>query len=151
MRREINVIRNSLFFDTGHYLERNPDVRASGMDPLMEVHKAAAEPWRVTLVDTGEKTMIGGRIKRILPYLGDDKEFCLTYGDGVGDIDVCATIDLHHREGCLATVSATQPPGRFGGSIISATALRGSRRSRSGTGAGSTAAFSSCRRRSAGT
>ena len=80
----------------------------------MEVHDAAAEPWRVTLVDTGEKTMIGGRIKRILPYLGDDKEFCLTYGDGVGDVDVRAAIDLHRTEGRLATVTATQPPGRFG-------------------------------------
>lgn len=80
----------------------------------MEVHNAAAEPWRVTLIDTGEKTMIGGRIKRILPYLGDDKEFCLTYGDGVGDIDVSAAIDLHRREGRLATMTATQPPGRFG-------------------------------------
>ena len=54
----------------------------------MEVHDATAEPWRVTLIDTGEKTMIGGRIKRILPYLGDDQAFCLTYGDGVGDVDV---------------------------------------------------------------
>jgi glucose-1-phosphate cytidylyltransferase len=80
----------------------------------MEVHNAAAEPWRVTLIDTGEKTMIGGRIKRILPYLGDGKEFCLTYGDGVGDIDVSAAIELHRREGRLATVTATQPPGRFG-------------------------------------
>lgn len=80
----------------------------------MEVHNAAAEPWRVTLIDTGEKTMIGGRIKRVLPYLGDDKEFCLTYGDGVGDIDVSAAINLHRREGRLATVTATQPPGRFG-------------------------------------
>jgi glucose-1-phosphate cytidylyltransferase len=68
----------------------------------MEVHDAAAE------------TMIGGRIKRILPYLGDDGEFCLTYGDGVGDIDVRAAIDLHRTEGRLATVTATQPPGRFG-------------------------------------
>jgi glucose-1-phosphate cytidylyltransferase len=80
----------------------------------MEVHNAAAEPWRVTLIDTGEKTMIGGRIKRALPYLGDDKEFCLTYGDGVGDVDVGAAISLHRREGRLATVTATQPPGRFG-------------------------------------
>ena len=80
----------------------------------MEVHDAAAEPWRVTLVDTGEKTMIGGRIKRILPYLGEDREFCLTYGDGVGDVDVGAVVDLHRREGRLATVTATQPPGRFG-------------------------------------
>ncbi len=80
----------------------------------MEVHNASAEPWRVTLVDTGEKTMIGGRIKRILPFLGDDKEFLLTYGDGVGDVDVRATIDLHRKQGRLATVTATQPPGRFG-------------------------------------
>jgi glucose-1-phosphate cytidylyltransferase len=80
----------------------------------MEVHNAAAEPWRVTLIDTGEKTMIGGRIKRILPYLGEDVEFCLTYGDGVGNINVGAVIDLHRREGRLATVTATQPPGRFG-------------------------------------
>jgi glucose-1-phosphate cytidylyltransferase len=80
----------------------------------MEVHDAAAEPWRVTLVDTGERTMIGGHSKRILPYLGDDGEFCLTYGDGVGDIDVRAAIDLHRTEGRLATVTATQPPGRFG-------------------------------------
>jgi glucose-1-phosphate cytidylyltransferase len=58
--------------------------------------------------------MIGGRIKKILPYLGDDREFCLTYGDGVGDVDVRATIDLHRKEGRLATVTATQPPGRFG-------------------------------------
>jgi glucose-1-phosphate cytidylyltransferase len=80
----------------------------------MEVHHVAAEPWRVTLVDTGEKTMIGGRIKRILPYLGDDKEFCLTYGDGVGNVDIRAGIDLHRKEGRLATVTAVQPPGRFG-------------------------------------
>jgi glucose-1-phosphate cytidylyltransferase len=80
----------------------------------MEVHNAAAEPWRVTLIDAGEKTMIGGRIKWVLPYLGDDKEFCLTYGDGVGDIDVTAAIELHRQEGRLATVTAAQPPGRFG-------------------------------------
>jgi glucose-1-phosphate cytidylyltransferase len=80
----------------------------------MEVHDAAAEPWRVTLIDTGDKTMIGGRIKRILPYLGEEREFCLTYGDGVGNVDVRAAIDLHRKEGRLATVTATQPPGRFG-------------------------------------
>ena len=68
----------------------------------------------MTLVETGDATMIGGRIKRILPYLGDDQEFCLTYGDGVGDIDISAVIDLHRKEGRLATVTATQPPGRFG-------------------------------------
>ena len=80
----------------------------------MEVLQKHAEPWRVTLIDTGEETMIGGRIKRILPYLGDDDAFCLTYGDGVADIDITESIAFHRREGRLATVTGTQPPGRFG-------------------------------------
>ena len=80
----------------------------------MELHHTEAEPWRVTLIETGEDTMIGGRIKRILPYVRDDDAFCLTYGDGVGDIDIPAVIALHRKEGRLATVTATQPPGRFG-------------------------------------
>ncbi|HLY57465.1 MAG TPA: sugar phosphate nucleotidyltransferase, partial [Stellaceae bacterium] len=80
----------------------------------MVLHRAAAEPWSVTLVETGEETQIGGRIKRILPYLGDDDAFCLTYGDGVGNVDVAAGIALHRESGRLATVTATQPPGRFG-------------------------------------
>ncbi|HFB54943.1 MAG TPA: glucose-1-phosphate cytidylyltransferase [Hellea balneolensis] len=80
----------------------------------MEVHHANSEPWRVTLVETGLNTMIGGRIKRVLPYIGDDEAFCLTYGDGVADVDITALIDLHQREGRLATVTAVQPPGRFG-------------------------------------
>ncbi len=78
------------------------------------VHENFAEPWTVTLVDTGEETMIGGRIKRIIPYLENDDAFCLTYGDGVGDIDVSAVVALHRRAGVLATVTAAQPPGRFG-------------------------------------
>lgn len=80
----------------------------------MHVLRKDAEPWTVTLIDTGENTMIGGRIKQILPYLGDDPEFCLTYGDGVADIDITDSIAFHRREGRLATVTATQPPGRFG-------------------------------------
>jgi glucose-1-phosphate cytidylyltransferase len=80
----------------------------------MEVLQKHAEPWRVTLIDTGEETMIGGRIKRILPYVGDDDAFCLTYGDGVADIDITESIAFHRREGRLATVTGTQPPGRFG-------------------------------------
>jgi glucose-1-phosphate cytidylyltransferase len=80
----------------------------------MEVLHKHAEPWRVTLIDTGEETMIGGRIKRILPYIGDDDAFCLTYGDGVADIDITESIAFHRREGRLATVTGTQPPGRFG-------------------------------------
>ena len=80
----------------------------------MEVLEKHAEPWRVTLIDTGEETMIGGRIKRILPYIGDDDAFCLTYGDGVADINITESIAFHRREGRLATVTGTQPPGRFG-------------------------------------
>jgi glucose-1-phosphate cytidylyltransferase len=80
----------------------------------MEVHDSVSEPWRVTLVDTGETTQIGGRIKRILPYLGSDDLFCLTYGDGVGNVDIGASIEHHKKQGCLATVTAVQPPGRFG-------------------------------------
>ncbi|MFZ6765393.1 glucose-1-phosphate cytidylyltransferase [Pseudoroseomonas sp. WGS1072] len=80
----------------------------------MEVHNARAEPWRVTLVETGENSMTGGRIKRILPYVTNEEAFCLTYGDGVGDVDITATIALHKQEGRLATLTATQPAGRFG-------------------------------------
>jgi glucose-1-phosphate cytidylyltransferase len=80
----------------------------------MTVHQNHVEPWTVTLVETGEETMIGGRIKRILPYVKDDEFFCLTYGDGVADIDVRASIAFHKAEGRLATVTGVQPPGRYG-------------------------------------
>jgi glucose-1-phosphate cytidylyltransferase len=80
----------------------------------MEVHHAESEPWRVTLIETGETTQIGGRIKRILPYVENDEAFCLTYGDGVGNIDVTGAIAHHRATGVLATVTAVQPPGRFG-------------------------------------
>lgn len=80
----------------------------------MKVHQQKAEPWRVTLVDTGEETMTGGRLKRIAPYLQGVEEFCFTYGDGVGDIDITALIDFHRSKGKLATLTATQAPGRFG-------------------------------------
>lgn len=97
-----------------NYFLHMSDVTFDMHNNKMEVHHNYAEPWRVTLVDTGDETMIGGRIKRILPYVKDDDAFCLTYGDGVGDIDVQAGIALHHKEGRLATVTATQLPGRFG-------------------------------------
>ncbi len=79
----------------------------------MEVHQNNAEPWRVTLVDTGDETMTGGRLKRVRRYL-DDGDFCFTYGDGLGDIDIGAAIEFHRHHGSLATVTATQLPGRFG-------------------------------------
>ena len=80
----------------------------------MVVHRNKSEPWKVTLVDTGEETMTGGRLKRVKDYIGDDPEFCFTYGDGVSDVDITALIEFHREQGTLATLTATQPPGRFG-------------------------------------
>jgi glucose-1-phosphate cytidylyltransferase len=79
----------------------------------MEVHTRNAEPWRVTVVDTGDETLTGGRLARVKPYL-NDQTFCFTYGDGVADIDVKASMDFHHSQGKLATLTAVQPPGRYG-------------------------------------
>jgi glucose-1-phosphate cytidylyltransferase len=79
----------------------------------MEVHHSETEPWRVTLVDTGEQTMTGGRLKRVLDYVGDE-DFCFTYGDGVSNIDITDLIAFHREQGTSATVTAVQPPGRFG-------------------------------------
>src|SRR5947209_2947855 len=78
-----------------------------------EVHRSAAEPWRVTLIDTGETTQTGGRLKRALPYVGDE-DFCFTYGDGVSDVDIRAAVAYHREHGRLATITVVQPPGRFG-------------------------------------
>ena len=78
----------------------------------IEVHQKKAEPWRVTLVDTGEATLTGGRLKRISDYIDDD--FCMTYGDGVGSVNITELIAFHREHGKLATMTATQPPGRFG-------------------------------------
>jgi glucose-1-phosphate cytidylyltransferase len=78
-----------------------------------EIHRSTTEAWRVTLVETGEDTMTGGRLRRVLPYIGDE-DFCFTYGDGVADIDIRALIEFHEAQGRDATITAVQPPGRFG-------------------------------------
>ncbi len=80
----------------------------------MEVHQRSAEPWRVTLVDTGEATMTGGRIKRVAEHIQGDDAFCLTYGDGVSDVNITELIAFHKAQGVQATLTATLPPGRFG-------------------------------------
>ena len=80
----------------------------------MEVHQRNAEPWRVTLVDTGEETLTGGRLKRVADYIGDEEAFCFTYGDGVADVDIARQITFHRQHGKQATVTAVQPPGRYG-------------------------------------
>ena len=84
----------------------------------MIVHEKRAEPWRVTLVDTGDDSQTGGRLKRVAAYVKDEEAFCFTYGDGVGDIDVTGSIAFHRRHGKLATLTAAYPPGRFGALAI---------------------------------
>jgi glucose-1-phosphate cytidylyltransferase len=96
-----------------NYFLHTSDVTFDMSDNRMEVHHRHAEPWRVTLVDTGERTMTGGRIKRIAPYLNGD-DFCLTYGDGVSDVNITELIAFHRRQKKLATLTAVQPPGRYG-------------------------------------
>ena len=80
----------------------------------MEVHRDRAEPWRVTLVDTGDHTLTGGRLKRIAEYVAGDEAFCMTYGEGLGDVDITALVEFHRSHGRMATVTAVKPPGRFG-------------------------------------
>jgi glucose-1-phosphate cytidylyltransferase len=96
-----------------NYFLHMSDVTIDLKSNQMEVHQNSAEPWRITLVDTGESTMTGGRLKRIRSYLNNE-DFCFTYGDGVGDINISALIAFHRQQGTWATITATQPPGRFG-------------------------------------
>jgi glucose-1-phosphate cytidylyltransferase len=96
-----------------NYFLHNSDVTFDLQNNSVQVHERHAEPWRITLVDTGEDSMTGGRLKRVAPYL-DDETFCFTYGDGVGDVDITASIAFHRAQNKLATVTAAQPPGRFG-------------------------------------
>lgn len=97
-----------------NYFLHMSDVTFDMVNNQMEVHDQKVEPWRVTLVDTGEDSMTGGRLKRVAEYVKNDEAFCFTYGDGVSDIDISASIDFHKKHGKLATVAAVLPPGRFG-------------------------------------
>ncbi len=97
-----------------NYFLHMSDVTFDMVHNKMEVHQRNAEPWRVTLVDTGENTLTGGRLKRVSDYIKDDEAFCFTYGDGVSNVDVQDSIEFHRQHGKLATVTAVQPPGRYG-------------------------------------
>ena len=97
-----------------NYFLHMSDVTFDMAHNRMEVHEQKAEPWRVTLVDTGEDTMTGGRLKRATAYVKDEDAFCFTYGDGVADVDISAAIAFHRAHGKLATITAVQPPGRYG-------------------------------------
>jgi glucose-1-phosphate cytidylyltransferase len=97
-----------------NYFLHMSDVTFDMENNQMEVHQRNAEPWKVTLVDTGEETMTGGRIKRVADYIKDDELFCLTYGDGVSDVNITELIAFHKAQNIKATLTATLPPGRFG-------------------------------------
>jgi glucose-1-phosphate cytidylyltransferase len=97
-----------------NYALHMSDVTVNVAKGTTEIHENYAEPWRITLVDTGEGTMTGGRIRRIRRYLEQDDAFCLTYGDGVANIDIGRLLEFHRAHGRLATVTAVRPPARFG-------------------------------------
>ncbi len=97
-----------------NYFLHMSDVTFDMRSNRMEVHQKRAEPWNVTLVDTGDESMTGGRLRRVAEYVRDEESFCFTYGDGVSDIDIGASIKFHKRHGKAATLAATFPPGRFG-------------------------------------
>ncbi|MEI8024962.1 MAG: glucose-1-phosphate cytidylyltransferase [Pseudomonadota bacterium] len=96
-----------------NYFLHNSDVTFDFANNQREVHENFSEPWKVTVVDTGADTMTGGRLKRIAKYLGE-KDFCLTYGDGLSDVNIAKLIEFHKSSGKMATLTAVQPPGRFG-------------------------------------
>ena len=97
-----------------NYFLHMPDVTFDMASNQMQVHEQHAEPWRVTLVDTGDDTLTGGRLKRVAPFIRDEEAFCFTYGDGVADVDISLEMAFHKQHGKWATVTAVQPPGRYG-------------------------------------
>jgi len=108
-----------------NYFLHMSDVTFDMVSNRMEVHQQKAEPWRVTLVDTGDDTMTGGRLKRVAEHVRGEDAFCFTYGDGVSDVDIRGTIDFHRRHGRMATVTAVQPPGRYGAISMSGEQVMG--------------------------
>ena len=101
-----------------NYFLHMSDVTFDMANNKMEVHHQKAEPWKVTLIDTGEDTLTGGRLKRVAGYVKDEEAFCFTYGDGVADINITAEISFHKQHGKWATVTAVQPPGRYGALLM---------------------------------
>jgi glucose-1-phosphate cytidylyltransferase len=97
-----------------NYFLHMSDVTFDMLANKMEIHQQNAEPWKVTLIDTGDNTQTGGRLKRVRDYIKDEKDFCFTYGDGLSDVDILSTIKFHREHGKLATVTGVRPPGRYG-------------------------------------
>ena len=118
-----------------NYFLHMSDVTFDMQENRMHVHQHRAEPWKVTLVDTGTDSMTGGRLLRVADYVKNDDVFCLTYGDGIGDIDITASLAFHRRHGKKATVTATLPPGRFGALDIEGERVRSFQEKPRGDGA----------------
>jgi glucose-1-phosphate cytidylyltransferase len=118
-----------------NYFLHMSDVTFDMRNNEMEVHENHTEPWKVTLVDTGENTNTGGRLKRVSKYLNPEESFCLTYGDGVSDVDISREVEFHHSHGKLATICAVQPQGRYGALLRSGTKVEGFREKPLGDGA----------------
>lgn len=108
-----------------NYFLHMSDVTFDMASNRMDVHQQNAEPWRVTLVDTGDETMTGGRLKRVADHIKGEEAFCFTYGDGVADVDITALVAFHRRHGKRASVIAVQPPGRYGALDMDGEAVRG--------------------------
>ncbi|UVL77190.1 glucose-1-phosphate cytidylyltransferase [Pseudomonas putida] len=117
-----------------NYFLHMSDVTFDMAENRMDIHNRHAEPWRVTLVDTGENTATGGRLKRVRDYVGNET-FCLTYGDGVSDVDIPRLIEFHRQHGKMATVTAVQPPGRYGALDVHGEQVRGFQEKPAGDGA----------------
>src|SRR5215210_5490831 len=118
-----------------NYFLHISDVTFDIANNKMDVHQSTAEPWRVTLVDTGEQTQTGGRLKRALPFVGEEAAFHFTYGDGVADVDLTRLVEHHAAQGALATVTAVQPPGRFGALDVHENRITGFQEKPAGDGA----------------
>ena len=97
-----------------NYFLHMSDVTFDMSNNTMQVHQRNAEPWKVTLVDTGEQTLTGGRLKRVSEYVKEEEAFCFTYGDGLSDVNITQLVNFHQQHGKLATVTGVQPPGRYG-------------------------------------
>ena len=117
-----------------NYFLHTGDVTIDIASNAIETHRSYAEPWRVTLIETGERTETGGRLKRVMPYVEDDDVFILTYGDGLADVDLGRLIAFHKEQGTLATVTAVQPPGRFGALVTDGDRVTGFREKPEGDG-----------------
>jgi glucose-1-phosphate cytidylyltransferase len=107
-----------------NYFLHMSDITFDMRNNRMEVHQKRAEPWNITLVDTGDDSMTGGRLRRVAEYVREDDAFCFTYGDGVSDVDISASIEFHKSHGKAATLTATFPPGRFGALDIADTQVK---------------------------